>query len=1147
MNARRATLSRIAVTAPARAVRRFFYGGGAFERVLLLAVLLINLAVVCQGWARLAEGRVRAEERAAQETRNLTQVLEQSLGSTARSIDVTLRAVVDELEASAGSGQPLRPEAVRDLLARYKSWLPEIEGLRVFDAEGLPRWASLGAPPVQGVIGAAAFRTLAGLGNDRLVVSPPQTEADSGGRVLSFSRRYRLADGRFGGVVTAAVPLTYLEELLDVPRPGHKGLAMLRYEDRSLIAVQPPILGEAGRVGSKIITDELTHILDSGQETATYLAPHMKDGVERINSVRRVTGLPLLLVLGMASEEYLAQWRDDRRDMLVLLAGFLLLTTGAAWLVIRYHRRLQAHAERLGEALAELRDRDKALRVAERVGGLGVFSIDLPGNTTHSSAQFLQIFGLPPGRYFPLEAWQQNVHPDDRAVTLARAAEVSGPEGRAFDHEYRYLWPDGQVRWIHGLAEAERNAAGEPVRVHGAVQDVTDRHRAESSLKAALDEYERLVSRIPVGVFKLHWTEDERLRFDYVSPLFCEQCGLDAATLLADSRVLYQRLHEDDRASFDAVRRRAARTLEAFEWEGRIRSDGRLRWISVQARPTRLGDGSVMWEGIQSDVTERKLAELALRESEEHARLLLRHSPVGILKYDTDLKVSYCNQQFARIMGAPLEYMLNLDCSKLQDVRVQAPLREAITGGIGRYEGPYRTTYNGRDLNIAMHCAPLRDEAGAIVGGIAILEDITERVLKDQELARYRDSLEELVAERTADLVAARAEAERLARVKSEFLANMSHEIRTPLNGVLGLARIGFRESRGRDKARETFARIVSSGQLLLGIINDILDFSKIESGKLRLESIPVDLGKVIREVLALMEERAAAKGLALCFRRGKSLPDACLSDPLRIGQILINLLSNAIKFTDHGEVSLSVSHEDGQLVFKVQDSGIGMSGEELAKVFAPFEQADNSTTRKFGGTGLGLTITRRIVELMGGEMAVRSQPGEGSCFEVRLPCVPSLLPVAPDRALPFQAGDEPGGRRLAGLSVLVAEDNEVNSMVLEEMLSEEGARVTLAGNGQEAVDAVRQQGAEAFAVVLMDVQMPVMDGFDATRAIHALAPDLPVIGQTAHALDEERERCFAAGMVDHLAKPIDPERLVEVVRRHVAGPGGAGGAGRDA
>jgi signal transduction histidine kinase len=209
-------------------------------------------------------------------------------------------------------------------------------------------------------------------------------------------------------------------------------------------------------------------------------------------------------------------------------------------------------------------------------------------------------------------------------------------------------------------------------------------------------------------------------------------------------------------------------------------------------------------------------------------------------------------------------------------------------------------------------------------------------VLKDRELARYRDSLEDLVAERTADLVAARAEAERLARVKSEFLANMSHEIRTPLNGVLGLAHIGFRESRGRDKARDTFARILSSGQLLLGIINDILDFSKIEAGKLRIEAIPVDLAKVIGDTLGLMEDRAQAKGLTLRFQRLSPLPESCITDPLRVGQVLLNLLSNAIKFTEQGSVTLAVGQEGDSLLFEVTDTGIGMSDEEVAKVFAP-------------------------------------------------------------------------------------------------------------------------------------------------------------------------------------------------------------------
>ena len=1108
-----------------------------FERFLVLAVVLTNLAAVQLAWFSLSESRQRAEELATLSTRNLVQVLDHSLSSVGRTIDVTLRAVVDELERSGREGRLRQPDEVLALLARYKGWLPETETLRVFDADGRPR------REMQAVAGSDAseagrdyFTRLAGESDPGMVVSRPYFDRSTGKWVVSFARRLGLPDGRFGGAVAATVSVDFMTEMLARPDLGPRGMAMLCDEDLGLISVHPPLAGALNDIGNTWISDELRQLLGTGVTSGSYYSRRMLDGVERISSVRRVEGLPFMLVVGMASENYLVEWYRDVVHIGALLAVFLILSAGSAVLVSRYHRRQQAHAARLRETLADLRDRDQALGITERIGGLGVFSIDLRTGLSHRSAQLMEIFGAAPDKDFPLDAWRDGLHPDDRAETLARFDEGTLHGGRAFDHVYRFIRPDGEVRWIHGLAGAERDASGMPVRVHGAVQDVTDRRRAEGSLKEAFDEYERLVASIPVGVFKLHWRSDGGSRFEYVSPRFCEQLGLDAATVLADPRVPYRQILEDDRESFKRAQTKVECSLNTFEWEGRIRIGDRVRWISAMARPSPQPDGSVMWEGVQSDVTDRKIAEIALRESEEHYRLLLQHSPVGILKYDTRLQVSYCNQQFAQIMTAPLEYMLELDCSTLRDARVVPALRDAVEGRVGRYEGPYHTTYDGHDLNIAMNCAPLRDEAGQIIGGIAILEDITERLLKDRELARYRDSLEELVAERTTDLVAARAEAERLARVKSEFLANMSHEIRTPLNGVLGLAHIGFRESRGRDKARDTFTRILSSGQLLLGIINDILDFSKIEAGKLRIEAIPVDLAKVIGDTLDLMEERAQAKGLALRFRRVSALPESCITDPLRVGQVLLNLLSNAIKFTEQGGVTLAVGQEGDSLVFEVSDTGIGMSEEEVAKVFAPFEQADNSTTRKFGGTGLGLTITHRIVELMGGTLRASSRAGEGSSFEVRLPCVP-VEAVAARRSLTGPETPEGvEGARLAGLRVLVAEDNEVNQMVLEELLIGEGAEVVLTGNGQEAVDCLRAQGPQAFDAVLMDVQMPVMDGYAATRAIHALAPYLPVIGQTAHAFDEERAHCAAAGMIDHLAKPIDPEEMVRVILHHTTG-----------
>ena len=377
----------------------------------------------------------------------------------------------------------------------------------------------------------------------------------------------------------------------------------------------------------------------------------------------------------------------------------------------------------------------------------------------------------------------------------------------------------------------------------------------------------------------------------------------------------------------------------------------------------------------------------------------------------------------------------------------------------------------------------------------------------------------------------ARIEAERLAHVKSEFLANMSHEIRTPLNGVLGLAQLGHRESAGRGKSQDYFDRILHSGRLLLAIINDILDFSKIEAGKLTIESVPFAPRRLIDDTLTVVADMADAKGLRLETRLEPTLPEVCLGDPTRLSQILLNLLSNAVKFTEHGGITLTADGRGETLVFSVVDTGIGLTPEQIQRLFTPFEQADSGTTRQYGGTGLGLAISQRLAELMGGRIQVESQLGEGARFTVELPHVaaagPLETPTAGRRPTPMAS------KRLTGVHLLIAEDNAINQQVLKEILSLEGAALTLVDNGWRAVEAVARLP-EAFDLVLMDVQMPEMDGREATRRIAALAPGLPVIGQTAHALAEEHAQCLAAGMVDTLTKPLDHERLVNLIRTHL-------------
>ena len=388
-------------------------------------------------------------------------------------------------------------------------------------------------------------------------------------------------------------------------------------------------------------------------------------------------------------------------------------------------------------------------------------------------------------------------------------------------------------------------------------------------------------------------------------------------------------------------------------------------------------------------------------------------------------------------------------------------------------------------------------------------------------------------------LQAAKQQAEASNESKSLFLANMSHEIRTPLNGVLGFAQIGHADTTVSTETRSRFARILEAGKLLQGILNDVLDMSKIEAGKLELDPTPTRLRSAVRHTIELLQDSASKKQLDLRLTVDERVPEVVLIDTLRLGQILLNLLSNAVKFTDHGHVGLAVDTVDGDLLMMVTDSGVGMSDDQTRRLFMPFEQADRSTTRRFGGTGLGLAITKRLVEMMNGSISVSSRPGKGTAFTVRLPLqqVPELAREPGEgHALTGArraAGVDSPRTRLGGLRVLVAEDNAVNQIVIEGLLSIEGAEADVVPDGHQAIDRVAAQNGQLYHVVLLDVMMPGIDGYETARRIRTLDPHLPIIGQTAHATQEVREQCLDAGMVERVTKPIDTEELVQVVLKH--------------
>ncbi|MCR6633177.1 MAG: ATP-binding protein [Magnetospirillum sp.] len=371
-------------------------------------------------------------------------------------------------------------------------------------------------------------------------------------------------------------------------------------------------------------------------------------------------------------------------------------------------------------------------------------------------------------------------------------------------------------------------------------------------------------------------------------------------------------------------------------------------------------------------------------------------------------------------------------------------------------------------------------------------------------------------------------EAEAAARAKSEFLAVMSHEIRTPMNGILGMARLMLDEAMAPGQ-RSRIETLRHSAEALLAILDDILDFSKLEAGRIDFERIALNPAQVVEDVARLMRARAEEKGLSLNVEVAPDLPAWLVGDPGRLRQVMINLTGNAVKFTDRGGVTLRVAAARGVLECSVIDTGIGLDESAKARLFQSFAQADASISRRYGGTGLGLAICKRLVEGQGGEIGVESKPGSGSCFWFRLPLVEAEAPVAPAGGVPVQL--------LPPLTVLLAEDNAINQMVARGFLQRAGHRVLVANNGMEAVELVRHGG--RFDLILMDMQMPEMDGLEATRAIRAMegaAARLPIIALTANALRADEERCRAAGMDDFVAKPLDPDRLFGAMVRVLGG-----------
>lgn len=1088
--------------------------------VVAMTLLLAPSIFIYQTWLGYQQQIDIAEKR----TRNGALLLDAEMSAILRRVDGTLLEIVNTIPDEAMHA-PLAANRARQVNASLDSHLyafDELNGLRIVDVNGGILYSSAAATTARANVGDRPyFRQLREGGSGEPVFSDVIFGRTAKRWVIVVARAIRDEQGHFLGAAYAILAVDRIQQQFQSLSLGPESVVELRRSDNNVLLVRWPSAPEAVNQPpspEQLQLKDISRDATIGLETLRHIDP--LDGIERIHSIKPLDDYPWTVHVGLGRVQTLAEWRTRTLQLGAMMVLFLSLVLVAIERFLRMRREERQVLSSLQQSEARLR------QLFERNASVMLLLDPVNGRIVDANQAAIAYYGYPAEELTGMNISRITTQPTDDIAAKMKQCR-NGHDAR---FEFRHRLADETLRDVEVYATS-LDFAGRSL-LYVIIHDITDRRHAETALRQERDRTRMYLDLVETSIVAL----DRDGRIVSINRKGCQLLGRDKSELIGLD--WFSVAHRGEAAATGLIRYRRVVAgeqplAEYFESavEGANGQQAQIAWHNARMHDEQGRMVGVLFAG--TDITERKRIERELkvyRRSLEqqvaqrivefdklNRRLTLatRAANIGVWEWELTTNQIYWNEQMSAIYGvphvavaSPEERVRQVHPDDLLSIEDNMKTILASTGPgnsmefrVVRPDGEIRHLYSTGTV--------VRDERGSIIRAVGINIDITDRKRVENELREARDT------------------AEASDRAKSEFLANVTHELRTPLNAVIGMTTLATEMSTDA-RQRDYLNKILVSGKHLNRVINDLLDLTKIAAGHLDIENIPFSPRTVIVRCNSVMAHRAAAKGLELHEIIEDDVPEQMLGDPLRIEQVILNLVGNAIKFTPTGRVEVRigvVSRETDRVCLEIQvrDSGIGMSEADLARLFKPFSQADATISRRFGGTGLGLAISKRLAELMGGDISVTSVPGAGSVFTLRLTlglCDPATAQPPIEELLP----DAASLVHYHNTHVLVVDDQPLNREIVEVLLQKVGVTVCTAENGQEALYILKKSGPECFDLVLMDIQMPIMDGLTTTRELRRLPgfARLPVIAMTAHTMSHEKDEAMAAGMNDHIGKPFD-------------------------